>query len=197
LDERIGSVIALISRLCKSERATNHTASGKVGLTRGNKDEESVWREFAHDKDRLVKVANAIRQAIIVSRSEDVEELEDDGVAEAHEGRLLTRLHRTRERSRKLVEQRKLKALKEHGRLCCETCSFDFEERYGTRGKGFIEAHHTKPVETLVEGSKTKLEDLALLCANCHRMVHSTRPWLSIAELRELIQRGANAPAHQ
>jgi hypothetical protein len=82
---------------------------------------------------------------------------------------------------------------KELGRLRCEACYFDFEERYGSRGKGFIEAHHTKPVETLVEGSKTKLDDLALLCANCHRMVHSTRPWLSIPELRELIQRHTNA----
>jgi 5-methylcytosine-specific restriction protein A len=70
--------------------------------------------------------------------------------------------------------------------LFCEACLFDFEEHYGPRGKGFIEAHHTKPVETLMEGSKTRLEDLVLLCANCHRMVHAARPWLSIDQLREL-----------
>jgi 5-methylcytosine-specific restriction protein A len=58
----------------------------------------------------------------------------------------------------------------------------------GLRGKGFIEAHHTKPVETLVESSKTKLEDLALLCANCHRMVHAARPWLSIEALQKLLK---------
>jgi HNH endonuclease len=86
---------------------------------------------------------------------------------------LLTRLHRIRERSRKLVEHRKQKALAEFGRLCCEVCRFDFEKSYGEGRRGFIEAHHTKPVETLVEGSKTRLEDLALLCANCHRMAHS------------------------
>ncbi|MEX2447811.1 MAG: hypothetical protein WD404_03595 [Solirubrobacterales bacterium] len=27
-------------------------------------------------------------------------------------------------------------------------------------------------------------EDLALLCANCHRMVHAKRPWLSVEQLR-------------
>ena len=111
----------------------------------------------------------------------------DDDIVEAEEGRILTRLHRSRERSRKLVEQRKLKALKEFGRLRCEVCLFDFEESYGIRGKGFIEAHHTKPVETLVEGAKTRLEDLVLLCANCHRMVHASRPWLTIEQLRDLL----------
>jgi len=172
-----------------------YTASGKVGLTRGNKDEEDVWREFARDKVRLTNVANAIRKAITLP-SENLSDFNEDEIVEAKEGRLLTRLHRIKERSRKLVEQRKLKAIRELGRLRCEACSFDFEKKYGSRGKGFIEAHHTKPVETLVEGSKTKLDDLALLCANCHRMVHSTRPWLSIPELRELIQRTANDPSH-
>ena len=59
---------------------------------------------------------------------------------------------------------------------------------YSARGRGFIECHHSKPVHTLVEGTRTKLEDLALLCANCHRMVHATRPWLSISELRAMIE---------
>lgn len=164
-----------------------YTASGKVGLTRGNRDEEGVWREFAQHKERLVKVANAIRQAMVIPEEQEALGLIDDGIVEAEEGRLLTRLHRIRERNRALVAQRKLKAMKECGCLRCEACHFDFAERYGQRGKGFIEAHHTKPVETLVEGSKTRLEDLALLCANCHRMVHAARPWLRIDELRDLL----------
>jgi hypothetical protein len=44
-----------------------------------------------------------------------------------------------------------------------------------------------RPVETLVEGATTKLEDLALVCANCHRMIHSRRPWLSVSAVRELL----------
>ncbi|WP_352230624.1 MULTISPECIES: HNH endonuclease [Asaia] len=36
-------------------------------------------------------------------------------------------------------------------------------------------------------GTKTKLSDLALLCANCHRMIHARRPWLSLDELRQII----------
>jgi hypothetical protein len=37
-----------------------------------------------------------------------------------------------------------------------------------------------------IQGQKTKLQDLALVCANCHRMLHRRRPWLSIKELNHL-----------
>jgi 5-methylcytosine-specific restriction protein A len=76
--------------------------------------------------------------------------------------------------------------MKKHGKLACEICAFNFAICYGDRGNGFIECHHTKPVETLTAGDKTNLDDLALVCANCHRMIHRRRPWLSVAELRAL-----------
>jgi len=159
------------------------TFAGKVGLTRGNKDEQKVWEEFSQDHARLIRVACAIQQAVLLESDSlslsAVSAQDDERIVEAEEGRLLTRLHRVRERSRELVSERKLRALRELGRLRCEACHFDFEESYGERGRGFIEAHHTKPLESLLEGSKTKLEDLALLCANCHRMIHATRPWLT------------------
>jgi hypothetical protein len=46
------------------------------------------------------------------------------------------------------------------------------------------------------KGSKTTIEDLALLCANCHRMVHSARPWLTVDELCQLI-RDQKKSSHQ
>jgi 5-methylcytosine-specific restriction protein A len=36
--------------------------------------------------------------------------------------------------------------------------------------------------------TRPALEDLALLCANCHRIIHSCRPWLSLDELRAIIR---------
>jgi 5-methylcytosine-specific restriction protein A len=111
----------------------------------------------------------------------------DDGLQEAPEGRLLTRKHLARERNRKLVDSKRKQALRKHGKLACEACGFDFAARYGHRGDGFIECHHTKPVATLLEGHKTHVDDLALVCANCHRMIHRAKPWLSIANVRELV----------
>jgi 5-methylcytosine-specific restriction protein A len=148
-----------------------------------------VWKEFAHDQARLAKVTAAIKATVQLAPEDQPSLGDEDDIAEADEGRILTRLHRSRERSRKLVEQRKAKALAQHGHLKCEVCEFDFEQRYGERGKGFIEAHHTKPIHTLAQGSKTKLEDLALVCSNCHRMIHAVRPWLTVDELRALLQK--------
>lgn len=171
-------------------------ASGGVGLQRGNKDEKVVWDLFADDPDRLAAVAHAIRyQVARPSEAEEEQVAFDEDMVEAPEGKVLTRLHRYKERNRKLVANRKAKTLKESGKLECEVCGFDFEQTYGERGRGFIEAHHTKPVHTLPEEGKTKLEDLALVCSNCHRMIHSSRPWLSLEDLRKtLAVRALRAP---
>nr|WP_227672732.1 HNH endonuclease [Komagataeibacter sp. FXV3] len=106
---------------------------------------------------------------------------------EAPEGRILTVLHHSRERSRKIVQAKKKDVLAKTGRLACEACGFDFVERYGDRGQGFIECHHIKPLSDLPNETKTRLDDLALVCANCHRMIHAQRPWMNIEELSNLV----------
>jgi hypothetical protein len=61
------------------------------------------------------------------------------------------------------------------GRLICEVprCGFDFQARYGELGLGFAEVHHKKPLSKApIGGQKTRLADLAIVCANCHRMIH-------------------------
>jgi 5-methylcytosine-specific restriction protein A len=165
-----------------------YISQGKKGLQRGGKLEEDVWHDFAIDPHRLSETANAIRLIVIKGDVPEASEEEDEEFAEAEEGRILTRIHRSRERSRKLVENKKASVLKANGHLKCEACSFDFEATYGKRGKGFIEAHHVNPVHTLVAGQKTKLEDLVLLCSNCHRIVHTQRPWLTVDELHQLFK---------
>jgi 5-methylcytosine-specific restriction protein A len=162
-----------------------YQAQGKSGLVRGNKLEEAVWRDFASNPQRLARTAEAIRANLEVSTNEDVP---FDGIEEAEEGRTLTRAHLVRERSRKLVEAKKAACLKATGALCCEACSFEFGRAYGERGRGFIEVHHALPVHQLSPGVKTRLSDLHLLCANCHRMVHARRPWLTLDQLKDCIQ---------
>jgi 5-methylcytosine-specific restriction protein A len=166
-----------------------YIAQGKKGLQRGGKLEEDVWNDFANDPIKLARAANAIRLVVTKGQIPIASDEEDEEFAEAEEGRILTRLHRSRERSRELIEKKKASALKLHGCLKCEACSFDFKNTYGSRGARFIEAHHIRPVHTLVPGTKTRLEDLVLLCSNCHRMVHVQRPWLTIQELKQLLRR--------
>ena len=61
---------------------------------------------------------------------------------ETEEGRELLRQHIVRERSASLIA--KFKAT--YKPLKCEVCAFDFATAYGDLGKGFIEAHHVKPL---------------------------------------------------
>ena len=166
-----------------------YISGGKTGLSRGSKADEEVWIEFGEDAARCRLVADAIIASLNDSEivSAWVEPDLDDGIQEAAEGRLLTRKHLARERNRQLVESKRKQAMKRNGRLVCEACDFNFAVLYGERGIGFIECHHTKPVATLAEGHKTHIDDLALVCANCHRIIHRSKPWLSIAELKALI----------
>lgn len=81
--------------------------------------------------------------------------------------------HRKREQSlrdAKVAEARKLG----NGRLNCEVprCGFDFEAVYGELGRDYAQVHHLKPLGDRTTPSQTKLSDLAVVCANCHAMIH-------------------------
>jgi 5-methylcytosine-specific restriction enzyme A len=166
-----------------------YTEGGKTGLKAGAQAEEEVWAEFAGDPVRCRQIAEAIIASIDDPEvgTTWVEPDIEDGIQEAVEGRLLTRKHFARERNRKLVQSKRQRVMKKHGKLACEACGFDFAVHYGDRGNGFIECHHTKPVAMLTEGHKTHIDDLALLCANCHRVIHRGKPWLSVEKLKSLI----------
>ena len=93
------------------------------------------------------------------------------------------------ERSKPLVEQAKKNFIKQNGKLFCEVCGFDFAAQYGERGAGFIEAHHDKnPVSQMGEDAESKVEDLKMVCANCHRILHRSIPWMRVDELREAME---------
>ncbi|KQX45861.1 HNH endonuclease [Paenibacillus sp. Root444D2] len=98
--------------------------------------------------------------------------------------------HVVRERNPKVIRLAKQKFKEEHnGQLFCEICKFNFVDFYGEIGEDFIEGHHTIPVSELQEGQKTKVEDIAVVCSNCHRMLHKRRPWLTKEQLQSLISR--------
>lgn len=111
---------------------------------------------------------------------------DDDEVA-FPEGREMFLKHRARERNPAVVRLAKARFLQKHGKLFCEACDFDFEQVYGQLGRGMIEAHHTIPVSELSSDSETKVSDIALICANCHRIVHRKRPWLTMDKLRLIL----------
>lgn len=158
-----------------------------VGLRRGGRLEKEVWLQFAEDREGLSQLAQAIRTAARSSELASTSPDEADEV-EANEGRILTRMHKVRERNASLVSRKKRTVLETTGRLECQVCGFDFNRKYGARGEGFAECHHTVPLTELGVHQRTRISDLVIVCANCHRMIHRSRPWLSISELQEMIE---------
>lgn len=120
---------------------------------------------------------------------QDFLEMAEDDEAYA-EGKLIVRTVRQRQRNRKLVTDAKLRFRASHaGQLYCEVCGFDFSVAYGI---DYIEAHHTEPISSLESDTENTLDDVVLLCANCHRAAHTRTPPYGVDELRDLlnVQRG-------
>lgn len=84
-------------------------------------------------------------------------------------------------RNPKLVRDAK----KHHGPTC-QACGFNFEKIYGELGKGYIEVHHKRPMADGGERTST-VQDVDVLCANCHRMVHRKRVPLNLDRLKEIL----------
>jgi 5-methylcytosine-specific restriction enzyme A len=94
--------------------------------------------------------------------------------ATALEGALRTALSRHRARETWLRAAKLQEVLSTGGRLACEVggCGFDFFDVYGEIGRDFAHVHHKKPLADRTTPSETKLSDLAIVCANCHAMIH-------------------------
>lgn len=97
--------------------------------------------------------------------------------------------HLRRERNAAIVKTKKAAVLKATGKLCCEVCGFDFKEFYGEPGEGFCEVHHLQPLSKADGTVNTGLKDLAIICSNCHRIVHLSSPMPSIKELSNNLKR--------
>jgi hypothetical protein len=103
------------------------------------------------------------------------------------EGAVRLREHLLRERSPAVVQKAKELGRLRDPELHCHVCGFSFLEAYGERGEGFIQAHHTIPLSELSPGTQTRAKDLALVCANCHCMLHRGEQSLSVDELKAVL----------
>ncbi len=138
-----------------------------------------VWGLFNNINTQLLRAISDFS-----NKPDDIE----DYVAKEGTEKTILKLHRFRERDIKIVKQAKAIAKKEN-RFFCEVCLFNFENQYPTLGIDFIECHHIQPIS---KGGmrQTKVEDLAIVCSNCHRMLHRkdiNGNYLTVNELSKMI----------
>jgi hypothetical protein len=141
---------------------------------------------IANDLARAAQLSRQVRSLAL--EEEELEGLKELPHREYKEGRQRLVEHRRLEKTRNpaLVRDAKKAFKKKHGRPFCEACAFDFEKKYGKRGKDYIEAHHKPPISQMAEVVTLRVEDLAMVCSNCHRMLHRV-PWITVEQLKELV----------
>ena len=138
------------------------------GLGNVSEMDRKVWAEFRTNPGAVRQMAEVIRSNIAAARAIP---LDKEGVDEEFfEGRVATIVHSRRERNRKLrsqlIEQRR-----NGGGLICEICSTKGPSGSDALAEAMFEAHHIVPLSAASE-RKTRLADMALLCANCHKIIH-------------------------
>jgi len=80
------------------------------------------------------------------------------------------------------------KCIEHHGAIC-SICSFDFEERYGQLGEGFIHVHHLTPVSKIGESYEVDpINDLIPVCPNCHAMIHKKKLPYTIQQIKNTMK---------
>lgn len=120
-------------------------------------------------------------------------DITEEDNSEQERGHKLNLIEKKQYKLHKKLEGRvNTKKIKEHYGYTCQVCDFNFVENYGELGEGFIEAHHLLPYSDLNEGEIRTLSietDFAVLCANCHRMIHRMDSPADILKLRELMKK--------
>jgi 5-methylcytosine-specific restriction enzyme A len=155
--------------------------------TNGGRRDKEVIAKFIAEPDVMHGLAESIRAS--AAKGEPPDFPRDVGYENESEieGRYLLRWHAYRERNPKLRTKKINSVLARGQALSCECCDFDFSQTYGERGRGYIECHHVEPLHVSGESPRT-IRDLALLCSNCHRMIHAKPPWPTPAQLRDMIR---------
>jgi hypothetical protein len=113
---------------------------------------------------------------------------EDSPAYEFSEGRRMSAERQFFARNPALIATAK----KKYG-FICQICKFDFGRAYGALGEGYIEAHHLSPLSERDPSSwtdrvRTSVDQVCVLCSNCHRMVHRKRPALLIDDVRKALR---------
>jgi len=107
----------------------------------------------------------------------------------------LEELRRFRQHKRIERNPRVAKEVKKVQGVRCQVCLMTFEDVYGSLGKDFIEAHHLKPVALLPSHPvlQDPLTDFAVLCSNCHSMIHRMSDPGDIEALRRVLRARTNS----
>jgi 5-methylcytosine-specific restriction enzyme A len=150
-----------------SAELATYYEDGNICSTYYTVDNMPTNDQLVSDFLEMMRIYGILAGRVDIPISESQKEEEEVGLS--YEDLRKIRTHKRLERNQTLSKMAK----RIHGYVC-EACGFDFEATYGDIGHKFIEAHHLVPIsekagELVETDPKT---DFAVLCSNCHRMIH-------------------------
>lgn len=126
------------------------------------------------------------RELAATSRSRNASRMESDIEGALREVRTLQRRRSRRLRDRALDES--------DG--SCAACGNDFSRLAGGIGLRVLQVHHIRPLAAARDRRPTHLKDLAVVCANCHLMLHAERDTvMPIQALKKLLRLAVDQPS--
>ena len=159
----------------KSERWVKSSAFGKIYKLKNLPDEEELKNDLI-EMMRLFKLAierGGVSEGVI-----NLFHFDQDQIVSGYETKIIKHINKENEIIK--TDPKLIKQLKKKNDYTCQACGLKYEKIYGdySNKKDFIEAHHIEPKFKVKEGAETNkkmsrsAKDFAMLCANCHRMIH-------------------------
>lgn len=127
-----------------------------------------------------------IRKALIGESDDETMLPEEVSVSEKLvEGAVKTITVNAYERNQKA----KTDCIKHFGRKCA-VCGFKMAELYGTVGENVIHVHHLRELASVGKAYEVDpIKDLRPVCPNCHAVLHTESPAMSIERLRKVLMK--------
>lgn len=166
-------------------------ATGR-GMPNSSMIDRQVLSEFRDRPEQLSEIAASIRKGIELSEQLAIVEADLALDVVFSEGRLLTAIHLRRERDPRL--RKSFLRKREVSDSCfCDLCGLSFEAVAPLHRMAAFEVHHLLPLSVSSLTRRTAHNDVALLCAVCHRLIHSAiaanRSWLGINQAKSILMR--------
>jgi 5-methylcytosine-specific restriction protein A len=183
-EENYRSIDAIYMKLCNFLRL-DPKYSGK-GLRSGAKLDQEIWDRYSGSREELERVADLLRNSY--KYKVELSSILSHNTPEAEsffEGTILYKMHWIQDRNSPLIKIKKKQMWESRHKFLCEACDFDYFAYYGERGEGYIECHHNIPISQIKMEHEVKLQDLSLVCSNCHSIIHFRRPWVMVEQLRK------------
>jgi len=159
---------------CKDALRDSPTGKGKVALlTKG------TFTEFGKFEQKVFLPVGPIQTELVTT----LELLE----FRAPEGKMRLVAHSKRERRADLTLAKRNEIRAKNGCLICEACGSTEKDFPDSIGEACFEVHHKAPLSEVADETETRLADLAMLCANCHRMIHRSEPMPTVEAFKTIL----------